>query len=225
LAQENLTGVQATPPVVKQEKQTEGQVPEAAKAPEVQQVPLAALEEERRMRQQALRDAEIYRRKAEILEQAQQQAKNPGYDPEEIPMFKDMDAFVDQKLGAVRQENKQMVAQMQAREAEKAHPDFKEVFSLGLEMASKIQGMETVLWNTANPAEATYAYGLTHPSMEQKIHQKVTQEVAEKINKNLNSQKTLSDVGGVGAPTMEKDWRYATREEIEKKKREMRSRR
>lgn len=174
---------------------------------EEKQVPLTALEDERRKRQSLEREAENLRRRTELLEQAAAQQQQPKYDPEDIPSFKDVDALLSAKIDQVRQETRQEKISRQVEVAKQKYSDWDEVYQLALQMAEGNPGMADVIMNSTNPAMTAYDYGRLHPSYSEKIKTKVTQELADKINGNLNSQKTLTDAGGGGTPAPEKNWR------------------
>jgi hypothetical protein len=205
MAQETIPGATPTPPVG---QENAGQVAQSTEtSQEVKQVPLAALEAERNERQRAQREADVLRRKTELLEQAAAQNAQPKYDPEDIPSFKDVVNIVDDAKNQMLEKTRQAQIEMQVNQVRQKFSDYDDVCKLASEMAENNPGMASVIMNSANPPMTAYDYGRLHPSYKDKEKQKVTQELADKINNNLNSQKTLSDAGGGGNPSVEKDYR------------------
>lgn len=195
---------QATPPVAA--TQEAGQISQPTETQE-KNVPLAALEDERVKRQQYEREAETLRKKVQLMEQAAVQQQAPKYDPEDIPSFKDVESLLNERESRIRADSRKEQIGRQVELARQKHSDWDEVYQLGCKMAEENPGMADVIMNSANPAMTAYDYGRLHPSYAEKTKARVTQELAEKINGNLNSQKTLSDAGGGGTPSIEKDWK------------------
>jgi len=205
MAEEQITGAVPTPPVGTE--QNAGQVTQPIETAEVKQVPLAALEEERGKRQSIEREADVLRRRTEFLEQSAAQQQATKYDPEDIPSFKDVVNLLDEREGRLRADSQQVKIEMQVNQARQKFSDWDEVYALGVKLAEANPGMADVIMKSVNPAMTAYDYGRLHPTYAEKTKQKVTQELAEKINGNLNGQKTLSDAGGGGNPSIEIDWR------------------
>lgn len=204
------TGAAAAPPAAIQEQTPgAGQVQQpAGDSKESKQVPLDAFERVRKEAQDAKVEAERLRLRTEILEQAaqQQQQRGPAWDPEDVPLNKDVKKMVDESVGAIRADVRQQQVSIQEQQARLQHTDYDHVASLGIEMAKQIPGMADILLNTPNPAEAVYNFGKTHPSYLSQSQQQAARQVTEQINNNLNKPRTLSDVGGGGVPSIEVDW-------------------
>ena len=212
MAQETLeqTGAVATPPVADQGQQGEGQVqqPEVA-SQEVKTVPLEAFETVRREAQEHKAELERQRMRAEILEHAaqQQQKQAPAWDPEDVPLNKDVARMVQEQVGPVQEQVRQDRLAIQEQQARMKYTDFDQVSELGIEMVKQIPGMADIVLNTPNPAEIVYNYGKTHPSYSKMQQQAATHKVTQAINQNLNQPRTLSEAGGGGAPSIQTDWR------------------
>lgn len=222
----NQTGAAAAPPAAIQEQAPgAGQVQQpAGDSQESKQVPLDAFERVRKEAQDSKAEMERLRLRTEILEQAaqqQQKQQGPAWDPEDVPLNKDVKRMVDESVGAIRADVRSQQVAIQEQQARVQHTDYDQVASLGIEMAKQIPGMADILLNTPNPAEAVYNFGKTHPSYLSQSQQQAARQVTEQINSNLNQPRTLSDAGGGGAPSMEVDWREKAgtaemREKIEK---------
>ena len=221
MSEENTGAVeqQTTPPVVEGNGQVEqGQISE----PEKKVVPLEALEDERRKRQQLEREAEMYRRKAEILEQGQQAPSAPSYDPEDIPSYKDVSKMLDEREAGIRAETRQTQIALMVQEARRKYADYDSAYELAIKLSEENPTVAEVIMASKNPAEAIYHYGKTHPEYLTKIQQQTTKSVADQINQNLNAPKTLTSAGGGGTPSIQKDWKKASSAEINKRLEELR---
>lgn len=211
MSENDITGESqgTTPPVVEQGTQDQGQVQQPEKT-----VPLAALEDERRKRQQYEREAEIYRKKAEILEQGTQQPSVPEYDPEDVPTYRDMERILKEREAQLRQENRQTQIALMVQEAKRKYADYDKSYELAMKLVENNPDAANVIMASANPAEAIYNYGKTHPEFVTHNQSQAVKEVVDQINANANAPRTLSDVGGGGQPPIEKDWKKASSAEI-----------
>jgi len=211
MAEETLQqpGEEAAPPAAMQEQQADGQIQQPA-VEESKSVPLEAFERVRGEANEAKAELERQRMRAAILEQAaQQQIQQAQYDPEDVPLNKDVVRIVEERVGQIEARARQERIALQEQQAKMKYADYDQVAALAIDLIKQTPGLENVFLDPSlpNPAEALYAYGKTHHSYVPTQQKQAAQKVVETINQNLNQPKTLSDAGGGGAPSINVDWR------------------
>ena len=190
-------------------KEDEVTPPVEEEKPQEKMVPLPALQEERRKRQE--RDRELEEIKARMAQIEQQTAPKPeDKDP--------LEALVEEKLQQKLQpyeEQRQRESQAQAFQvhvdqlehaAMQTHPDYEDITKPVYEVAKAKamqgdQSMLSMIFASPNPAEMAYHIGRSfrYEQEQQKVAQKTSQAQAAKV-KNINSQpRGPAVVGGAGA--------------------------
>lgn len=139
--------------------------PEAPAAPEPQtesHVPYAAMKAERDKRQERERELQERDRRIAEYERQLQELRNgaqPQQQAQRVEIWEDPDAYINQRLSVVEQ---QQIARMHAALAEQAravYPDYDEMFSVVLEHAKTNPAVEQQVLSAPNPALAAYKLG------------------------------------------------------------------
>lgn len=139
--------------------------PEAPAAPEAHAetpVPYAAMKAEREKRQERERELQERDRRIAEYERQLQELRNPAQSqqqPKPIEIWEDPDAYINQRLSAVeQQQNARLYAALEAQ-AREAYPDYDEVFAVVQEHAKTNPGIGPQVLGAPNPAMAAYKLG------------------------------------------------------------------
>ncbi len=190
-------------------KEDEVTPPVEEEKPPEKMVPLPALQEERRKRQE--RDRELEEIKARMAQIEQQTApKQEDRDPLEVlveeKLQKKLQPYEEQRQRESQAQAFQVHVDQMERAAMQTHPDYEDITKPVYEVAKAKamqgdQSMLSMIFASPNPAEMAYHIGRSfrYEQEQQKVAQKTSQAQAEKV-KNINAQpRGPAVVGGAGA--------------------------
>lgn len=175
-------------------------VEEAEKAERT--VPLAALDDERKKRQEyAARLGQIEKENEQyrqfFLEQQKQNQKKEYDDGDVIPTMSDVKKVLDEAFQKWSEKNQVSNIQTQYDDFKNRHEDFEDVWSTAINLVAKQPYLEKIFAAERNPVQAAYDYAKGHPDYSSKRETQKTKEVLKKVNNNLSRPGTLTEAGGM----------------------------
>jgi len=139
--------------------------PEAPAAPEAHKekdVPYAAMKAEREKRQERERELQERDRRIAEYERQLQELRNPAQpqqQPKPIEIWEDPDAYINQRLQSVEQQQTARLYAALEAQAREVYPDYDDVFAVVQEHAKTNPTIGPQVLSAPNPALAAYKLG------------------------------------------------------------------
>jgi hypothetical protein len=164
---------------------------------------LQAVTAERKMRQFA--EGQLNRLNAELaaIKNQLQEKEKVEFAPDEIPTFAQLDKLLDRKLQAQSKgvDENAIRAYLSEEAVKQAVPDWEDVVSEYLpEMLKSKPYLDTVIYNSANPAMTAYELACGNSRYIEKLKKEIAISQTKKIAKKISGQKNapLSGTGTAG---------------------------
>ena len=187
--------------------QTTEEAVESVPEKPVKTVPFAALDDERKKRQEyAQRLGQIERENEQyrnfFLEQQKQVTKKDEDNNDIIPTMGDIKKYIEDSFVKWQEQNKVSSIQSQYDDLQSRHDDFNDVWETAKQLVVENPVLEKIFMSEKNPVKAAYEYAKGHPNYSSFRETKKTKEVLKKVNNNLSRPGTLTDAGGMKSSSL-----------------------